>query len=57
MMNPVLVFLILVGAVILWLTCSSLYKPIGKLFKCTINKAKNEMFNEEDSNEDKENKY
>ena len=31
-MNPVLVFLILIGGFLLWLICSFLYKPIGRFF-------------------------
>lgn len=31
--NPVLIILILIGGGLIWLLCSFLYQPIGKLFK------------------------
>ena len=49
-MNPVLVMLILMGAFVLWLLCSFLYKPLGKLASRLWEDAMEEM------NEEKENK-
>ena len=45
-MNPVLVFLIIVAAAILWLICSFLYRPIGRLFNRLFSDAKEAMFEE-----------
>lgn len=55
-MNPVLVFLILAGAFILWLVCSSLYKPIGKFFNNLWNKANKEMFEDKEDCENEKDK-
>ena len=46
-MNPVLVFLILIGAFLLWLMCSFLYVPIGKFFSRLAEDAKREMMRED----------
>jgi hypothetical protein len=43
-MNPVLLFLIVLGLFLFWLLCSFLYNPIGKLFTRLINDAKKAMF-------------
>lgn len=48
-MNPILVFLITVAAILLWVICSFLYKPIGRLFNRLF---KDAMF-EEKQNENK----
>jgi hypothetical protein len=45
-LNPVLVFLIIVCAFLLWLICSFLYRPIGRFFKRLITDAKDAMFEE-----------
>ena len=49
-MNPVLVFLSLIAAALLWLICSFLYKPIGRFFNRLLNDAKEAMFEEENTN-------
>ena len=43
-MNPVLLFLIIVGLFLFWLLCSFLYEPIGKLFSSLIKDVKKAMF-------------
>jgi hypothetical protein len=43
-MHPVLLFLIILGLLLLWLLCSFLYRPIGKLFSRLVNDAKEAMF-------------
>lgn len=43
-MNPVLIILIIIGACLLWLLCSFLYKPLGRLFKRLIDDAIEAMF-------------
>ena len=50
-MNPILVFIILIIAFLIWLTFSFLYQPIGRLFKRLIDDAKEAM---KDESEDKE---
>ena len=45
-MNPILVFLIVVGAILLWVICSFLYKPIGRFFNRLFKDAKYAMFEE-----------
>jgi hypothetical protein len=52
-MNPVLIFLILIGAALLWLICSFLYKPIGRFFNRLISDAKEAMFEEKENTNDK----
>ena len=49
-MNPFLVFLIFLAVGILWLLCSFLYKPIGKIAKRIFDDAK-EATSEETTNE------
>lgn len=51
-MNPVLLFLVFLVVCIVWLLCSFLYRPIGRLFSRLINDAKKAMF-EEDEKENK----
>lgn len=51
-MNPILVFLIIIAAIFLWVICSFLYKPIGRLFNRLFKDAKDAMF-EETQNENK----
>lgn len=46
-MNPILVILILIGGGLLWLLCSFLFRPIGKLSKKLLDDAKESMFEEE----------
>ena len=43
-MNPIFVFLVIVGSVFLWLLCSFLYRPIGRFCARLFNDAKREMF-------------
>lgn len=53
-MNPVLVVLILIGGGLLWLLCSFLFRPIGKISKKLVDDAKDAMFDEEEKeNEEK----
>lgn len=46
-MNPLLIILLFIAACLLWLVCSFLYKPLGKLFGRLIKDAKDTMFEEE----------
>jgi len=48
---PVFVFLVLLGTALLWLLLSSLYKPLGKLWRRLFYDAHKTM-NEEDPIED-----
>lgn len=47
-MNPVLLFLICIGLFLVWLLCSFLYRPIGRLFSRLFNDAKEAMFEEKE---------
>ena len=47
-MNPVLLFLIVLGLFLFWLLCSFLYRPIGKLFSRLFKDAKEAMFEEKE---------
>ena len=42
-MNPILILGTMVAAFLLWLLCSFLYRPIGRLFARLINDAKEAM--------------
>lgn len=46
-MNPVFWFLILLGAALLWLLLSFLFRPLGRVSKRLVDDAKREMFEEE----------
>lgn len=48
-MNPVFVFLVLLGAVVLWFLLSGLYRLIGGITRYYVDKAKEAM--SDDSNE------
>lgn len=48
-MNPILILGIIAAAFLLWLLCSFLYRPIGKLFARLVNDAKEAI--EETDNE------
>ena len=48
-MNPFLIFLIIIAAIFLWILCSFLYKPIGKLFDLLFKDVKNAISESEDS--------
>ncbi len=50
-MNPVFIILVLLGGTMLWLLCSFLFKPIGKVFQRLIYDAKEAMTEEEQNNE------
>lgn len=52
-MNPVFIFLVLVGAVILWFLLSALFYPFGKFLHRIWKDAADEINREE--NKDKEN--
>lgn len=47
-MNPVLVVLIFIGGGLLWLICSFLFQPIGKISKKLVDDAKDAMLDEEE---------
>jgi hypothetical protein len=53
-MNPVLIILLFVAACLLWLVCSFLYRPLGKLFGRLIKDAKDEILKEEEKGEKEE---
>lgn len=55
-MNPVLVFLIIIGGFLLWLICSFLYKPIGRFFGRLADDAIEAMTEFEEINKNNENK-
>ena len=55
-MNPVFVFLVLLGAFLVWLTFSFLYQPIGRFFGRLIKDAKEAMEDEPIKDNNKENK-
>lgn len=46
-MNPILIPIVFLSGGLLWLLCSFLYRPVGKIFKRLIDDAKEEMFDEE----------
>lgn len=50
-MNPVFVFLVLIGAVVLWVLLSGLYRLVGAITNHFINNAKSAI-NDEPSNLD-----
>ena len=52
-MNPVFIFLVLVGAVILWFLLSALFYPFGRFLHRIWKDAADEM-NREENKEDKE---
>ena len=57
-MNPVLVLGAFAAGALLWLLCSFLYRPLGKLGSRLVNDAKDAMFGdqtEETKDEEKEN--
>ena len=47
-MNPVFVFLVLLGGFIVWSLGSFLYKPIGNMIKHFYDKVKRAMFEKDD---------
>ena len=53
-MNPIFVFLVVLGAALLWLVCSFIYRPIGRFFYRLWHDAKEVIdFEEETQNENK----
>jgi F0F1-type ATP synthase membrane subunit b/b' len=48
--NPVLFFLIIIGAILLWIICSFVFKPIGKFINRVFANVKNSMLEEENEN-------
>lgn len=55
-MNPILILGAFAAGALLWLLCSFLYRPIGKLGSRLVNDAKEAMFEEKTKEEkDKEN--
>lgn len=53
-MNPFLVFLIIIAAVLMWIVCSFLYKPIGRFFNRLFDDVKEAVL--EENFEEKDNK-
>lgn len=53
-MNPVLIFLILIGAVILWFLLSFVFYPLGKFVYRIWKDANDEMNREDKEKEEKE---
>lgn len=51
-MNPVLVFLVLIGAALFWLLCSFAYKFIGGIAKRMADDVKKAMLEEEEEIKD-----
>lgn len=47
-MNPVLIFLIIVAAVVLWLLLSFLYEPVGKLFYRILKNTKDDAMDDKE---------
>ena len=52
-MNPVLIILILLGGALLWLLCSFLYRPIGKIARKLFEDAKESMKDNETKKEER----
>ena len=50
-MNPVLILLILIGAVLLWFVLSNLFRIVGRVFNGLADNAKREMY---DKNEEED---
>ena len=46
-MNPVFVFLVIVGAALLWILLSGLFRFIGSMTQHTINKTKDALNNDD----------
>lgn len=44
-MNPVLILLILIGAILLWFIMADEFKHIGKFFNSLASNVKDEMYN------------
>ena len=53
-MNPVLILLILIGAVLLWFILADEFKHIGWFFNSLADNAKDEMYDKDQKNERKE---
>ena len=51
-MNPVLIFLVILGAVAVWFLLASLFKPIGKIVSKIGTNAINKMNEEEERKEE-----
>ena len=49
-MNPVFVFLVIVGAALLWVLLSGLFRLIGSMTQHTINKTKDALNNDDRGN-------
>ena len=50
-MNPILTILLFIAAFILWILCSALYRPIGKIANRLLKDAKDAMLEEEKEKE------
>lgn len=53
-MNPVLIMLILIGAVIAWFGLSTLFRSIGKVVNGLADEAKNAMYDESSDDDSEE---
>lgn len=51
-MNPVLILLILIGAVLLWFVFSNLFRIVGGVFNGLADNAKHEMYDNKNEEED-----
>ena len=54
-MNPVFIFLVLVGAVVLWFLLSALFYPFWRFLHRILKDAADEINREENKEKDKEN--
>lgn len=50
-MNPILIILIFISGGILWLLCSSLFRPIGEVSKKLLNGAREAMYGKKEKEE------
>ena len=50
-MNPLLVILILLGGALIWLLCSFMFRPIGKVFKKLLDDVNEAMSDEDEEKE------
>lgn len=53
-MNPILIILIFIGAIILWLLLAGVFGFVGKISYKIFDDAKNAMFEEEKDDNEKE---
>ena len=53
-MNPVFIFLVILGAILLWFLLSFAFFPLGKMFSKIWNNAVDEIYKEEKINNEEE---